>query len=94
MKKLEHTFLYELHQKLKKSTDGGVMNIEFLEQEGKNILDDVTLIMSGERCVQCNKFMAFNNDLKVLLPPTVREFQESMLHNREKMWKYLHEGCI
>jgi hypothetical protein len=63
------TFLYDIYSRFPE----GQLTAEALEGEGKAILEEVTVVFSGEKCANCGKHLVLNNEVMAFLPPTVRE---------------------
>ena len=51
------TFLYDIYSRFPE----GQLTAEALEAEGKSILEEVTVVFSGEKCANCNKHLVLNN---------------------------------
>lgn len=62
-----------LYKKLTEGKQPTSVSLRFFEENAINYLDEVYQLMNGDIvCFKCRKTMNYHNDLKTLLPPTVR----------------------
>lgn len=66
-------FIYILHKKITDTKFPEPVSIKLFQDNAISFLKEVYQIMNGEIiCSRCRKSMIYQNDLKIILPPTIR----------------------